>query len=68
MTVLEAIPIDRDALRLRNEFLELPGLAVSVPQAARLFGVRLERAERMLAQLEEEGFLRRDESGAYRRV
>ena len=68
MTVLEAVPIDRDSLRLRNEFLELPGLSVTVPQAARLFGVRLERAALMLEQLEHEGFLHRDTHGTYRRV
>jgi hypothetical protein len=67
MTLLEAVPIDRDSLRLRSEFLELPGLSVTVPQAARLFGVRLERAAQMLEQLEDEGFLHRDARGAYRR-
>jgi hypothetical protein len=68
MTVLEAVPIDRDSLRLRNEFLELPGLSVTVPQAARLFGVRLERAAQMLEQLDHEGFLHCDTHGIYRRV
>jgi len=67
MTVLEATPIDRDTLRLRNEFLELPGLAVNVRQAARLFGVRLDHAASMLDQLVCEGFLMRDELGTYRR-
>jgi hypothetical protein len=68
MTLLEAVPIDRDSLRLRNEFLELPGLCVTVPQAARLFGVRLERAAQMLEQLADEGFLHRDAQGTYRRI
>ncbi len=68
MTVVEATPIDRDALRLRNEFLELPGLCVTIPQAARLFGVRLERAASMLDQLECEGFLHRDDRGMYHRT
>lgn len=67
MTLLQAVPIDRDSLRLRSEFLELPGLSVTVPQAARLFGVRLERAAQMLELLEHEGFLHRDARGTYRR-
>ena len=65
--VLNATAIDRDTLRLRNEFLEMPGLVVTIPQAARLFGVRLDRAGEMLAQLECEGFLKHDNAGFYRR-
>lgn len=61
-------PIERDMLRLRNEFLEMPGLAFTVPQAARLFGVRLDHAAEMLDALEHEGFLTRDEHGTYHRV
>jgi Mn-dependent DtxR family transcriptional regulator len=67
MTVLQDTPIDRDSLRLRNEFLEMPGLAVTVPQAARLFGVRLDHAAHMLDHLEREGFLTHDRDGAFRR-
>jgi len=65
--VLNATAIDRDALRLRNEFLEMPGLVVTIPQAARLFGIRLDRAAEMLTQLECEGFLTHDNAGFYRR-
>ena len=67
MIVLADTPIDRDALRLRNEFLEMPGLSVTVPQTARLFGVRLDHAADMLERLEREGFLMRDTDGAFRR-
>ena len=67
MIVLEDTPIDRDSLRLRNEFLEMPGLAVNVSQTARLFGIRLDRAADMLERLEREGFLMRDVNGAFRR-
>ena len=67
MIVLEDTPIDRDSLRLRNEFLEMPGLSVTVPQTARLFGVRLDHAIDMLERLEREGFLMRDPDGAFRR-
>jgi len=64
----EAKPIERDTLRLRNEFLEMPGLAVTVPQTARLFGVRIDHAADMLDLLEREGFLMRDLHGSYRRA
>ncbi len=67
MIVLEAPPIERDLLRLRNEFLEMPGLSVTVPQAGRLFGLRVEHAERILELLAAEGFLVHDNTGAYRR-
>jgi len=67
MIVLEALPIGQDALRLRSEFLDMPGLALSVPQTARLLGVRFDYAAEMLAQLECEGFLCRDDDGRYRR-
>lgn len=67
MVVTGAPPTDRDTLRLRHEFLEMPGLVVTVPQAARLFGVRLDHAADMLESLEHEGFLTRDARGSYRR-
>jgi len=67
MIVVEAVPIERDTLRLRNEFLEMPGLVVTIPQVARLFGVRLDHAAEMLKLLEREGFLTHTAAGAYRR-
>lgn len=66
--IIIGTPIERDTLRLRNEFLEMPGLAVTVPQAARLFGVRLDHAAGMLDALEHEGFLTHDDRGVYRRM
>jgi hypothetical protein len=63
-----AEPTDLDTLRLRNEFLEMPGLTVTIPQAARLFGVRRDRAADMLDALEHEGFLIHDKHGAYHRT
>lgn len=62
-----ADPIDLDALRLRSEFLEMPGLTVTIAQAARLAGLRAARAAEILDLLADEGFLARDEHGAYRR-
>ena len=60
-------PIDLDALRLRNAFLELPGLIVTPAQAARLLDVRLEHALTLLADLEREAFLT-NSNGSYRRT
>jgi hypothetical protein len=67
MSALDAPPIDQDSLRLRGEFLEMPGLTVNVPQAARLFGIRLDHAAMMLDLLVLEGFLVHDEHGQYHR-
>ena len=61
-------PIDRDALRLRNAFLELPGLIVTPAQAARLLDVRLEHALALLVDLEREAFLANSGNGSYRRA
>jgi hypothetical protein len=33
--IVAATPTELDSLRLRNEFLEMPGLTISVPQVAR---------------------------------
>ena len=61
-------PIERDSLRLRSEFLDLPGLSVTPAQAARLLGIRLEHARTLLADLERERFLTGMANGAYRRA
>jgi hypothetical protein len=61
-------PIDQDALRVRNEFLEVPGLTISVPQVARLFGLRSEHASAILEALEREHFLAHNASGGYHRT
>ena len=63
-----AEPTDRDALRLRGEFLEFPGLIVTPAQAARLLGIRLEHAVALLTDLERESFLAGTGQGAYRRA
>jgi hypothetical protein len=61
-------PIDADTLRIRHEFLAMPGMCLPVPQAARLLGVSLNHAAEMLDVLEEEGFLIRTPDGQYRRA
>jgi hypothetical protein len=66
--IASADPLDMDALRLRSEFLAMPGLIVNVPQVARMFGLRSEHAAAILETLASEMFLTRTASGAYRRA
>jgi DNA-binding IclR family transcriptional regulator len=66
--IVAANPIDLDALRLRHEFLEAPGLDVSVPQVARMLGLRPEHAAAILDSLASESFLTQTPTGSYRRA
>ena len=66
--IVAATPTDLDALRLRHEFLDMPGLIVSVPQAARLLGLRSEHAAAILDTLVSEKFLTQTPAGSYRRA
>lgn len=66
-TTLSA-PVDADLLRLRNEFVAMPGLCLNVRQAARLLAVRELKACTLLDALVGEGLLFRPVSGLYRRV
>jgi Fic family protein len=65
--VIFAEAIDADVLRIRNEYLEMPGMHLTAPQAARLTGVTLAHAIAMLEELEDEGFLIRAADGTYHR-
>lgn len=60
--------IDADALRVRHEFLELPGLVLTVAQTARLYGLSTAHAQALLDTLEADGFLVGGPNGAYRRM
>jgi hypothetical protein len=60
--------VDLDALHLRSEFLEMPGLVINDTQVARLLGVRVALAAALLDGLEKEEFLIRVPSGSYRRA
>ena len=60
--------IDADALRLRSEFLETPTLVLTAAQAARLCDLSRSHAQRLLDELEAEGFLTGRASGCYRRA
>jgi len=63
-----AAPIEADVLRLRHEFLSMPALTLTVPQVARLLGVRTEYAAELLTALTQDRLLTRAETGAYRRA
>jgi hypothetical protein len=59
---------DADALirRVRGEFVEMPGLRLTLRQAGRLFGMPPALCESVLAALVEERVLLRTPDGAFR--
>ena len=61
-------PVARQALlsRIQGEFREMPGLSLTVDQAARLFGLPCEACTRVLGVLEHSGILRQAIDGQYR--
>ena len=54
--------------RVRSEFLEMPGLRLTLPQAARLWGLDLPACEAVVAALIRSAFLQRTATGAVTRV
>lgn len=54
--------------RIRSEFLEMPGLRLTLPQASRLWAVDRATSERILDTLTAAGFLSKNREGAYFRV
>jgi hypothetical protein len=54
--------------RVRAEFTEMPGLRLTVPQAARLMGLDQETCEFVIKALEQGQFLRRTPTGLVARV
>ena len=53
--------------RVRAEYVDMPGLNLTVPQAARLLGVTVGDAEELLSEMVDEHFLERDTGGLYKR-
>lgn len=51
--------------RIRSEFREMRGVAITVEQAARLFGIPRQTCARVLSRLTEQGFLRLTRRGHY---
>jgi hypothetical protein len=55
----DSISVPPDVLhgRVRAEFLEMPGLTLTLPQASRFFNLETSHCERVLGALVEEGDL-----------
>jgi len=51
--------------RIRGEYLEMPGLSLTVPQAQRLWGLEPAFCHDLLKALVDSGFLVRTGAGAY---
>ena len=58
--------LDTDSARLRQEFLAMPALCLTVEQVARLLNVPRVSASQLLAALEQDGFLMCTPSRRYR--
>jgi len=54
--------------RVRNEFIEMPGLQLTLPQAARLWGLDHDASRRVIDALVEGSFLRWTTRGTVVRV
>jgi hypothetical protein len=59
---------ERLEARIRGEFLEMPGLKLTLRQAARIFGGDALTVKRLLDELTREGYLIFDRRGMYRRA
>lgn len=51
--------------RIRGEFLEMPGLHLTLPQAARLWHLDADTCDRALRALIADGFLRQTARGSF---
>src|SRR5437016_12102173 len=60
-------PMASDLARIRNEYVEMPGLVLTLPQAARLWSLSESRSQLLLSLLVEAGFLICDKKTVYRR-
>jgi hypothetical protein len=54
--------------RVRGEFTEMPGLQLTIPQAARLLGIETEACRSVIDQLVAVEFLKRTPAGTIVRV
>lgn len=64
----ESMPLrDEILLRIRGEFLEMPGLSLTPAQAQRLWALEREVCDALLTVLVTEGFLTRSRDGAFLR-
>ena len=60
-------PMSRDMARIRNEYVEMPGLVLTLQEAARLWSLSESRSQLLLSLLVEAGFLICDKKTVYRR-
>ena len=60
--------LDPILTRIRGEFLEMPGLRLTLPEACRLWGLDAPTCECVLSALIEGMFLFRTRNGAYMRM
>ena len=51
--------------RIRVEYAEMPGLSLTVAEALRFFALREDICTRVLGELADTAYLRRDANGAY---
>jgi hypothetical protein len=63
-----ALEFQRLVERVRGEFLEMPGLRLTIPQAARLWGLDRPSCEAVVDVLVQREFLQRTASGAVARA
>ena len=61
-------PIDDVLRRVQGEFLEMPGLRLTEPQARRLWGLDAASCQMLLSELIDAQFLFRTRDGAFMRV
>jgi Fic family protein len=59
------VDFDRLLAIVRGEYLEMPGLRLTRPQAQRLWALDVDTCDAVLTTLEEGGFLRRSHGGDY---
>ncbi len=65
MTWIAAHTNDPLLRRIRNEFLEMPGLCLTLEQASRLWNLDPHTSEMALHMLQDEGFLYRTADGRF---
>ena len=66
--VIWADPAEDLLLRIRAEYLEMPGLSLTERQACRLWGLEQRACNALLDELVEQQFLRRTREGAFIRT
>jgi hypothetical protein len=68
MSVPRAQATDDVLRRVKGEFLEMPGLRLTVAQACRLWGLDVASCNALLGELIDANFLFRTRDGAFMRV